>query len=180
MRIDVPLGPAGSRIKIKMGPVPVERGGLAAVTDVEPLVFGCFRGAPITLVAARPRTGRQHQIRAHLALRGHGLLGDKMYGVDERLFLDVVERGRPMQELEEELGLARHALHAHTLQLTHPATGERASFRAPWPSDLAAILSLPEAAESAALENGGAHEATHPGRVTDDGASGTGAAPGVG
>lgn len=143
VRVEVPLGPAiGSKIRIKMGPVPVEDGGLPAATWVRPLAWGSFRGEPITLVEARPETGRQHQIRVHLAEAGHPLLGDKLYGVEEERFLRIVEGGRALQELEEELGLSRHALHAASLSFPHPTRGERVEFSAPWPDDLAALLTV--------------------------------------
>lgn len=144
VRIDMSLGPAiGSQIRIKIGPVPVEAGGLPALTAVRPLARGEFRGAPVTLVEARPETGRQHQIRVHLAEVGHPLVGDKLYGVEEARFLKIVEGGRALAELEAELGLGRHALHATALALPHPRTGERVRFTAPWPAELAAIVAPP-------------------------------------
>lgn len=142
--IEVPLGAAlGSEIRVKMGPRTLAEGGLPACTEVEPLRQGTFRGEPITLVRARPRTGRQHQIRVHLALSGHGVVGDKLYGVEEAWFLDIVEGGRPMAEIGEHLGLWRHALHAARIELPHPKDGRRVSFAAPWPEELAAILAWP-------------------------------------
>lgn len=140
MTIDAPLGPApGSAVRVKMG---VVASGLPATTLVEPLRDAEFRGEPITVVRLRPQTGRQHQLRAHLAHVGHGVVGDKLYGLDEQWFIDVVERGRPMTELEEHLGLSRHALHAYALGLPHPARDEWVTFRAPWPRELAAIADL--------------------------------------
>ncbi len=147
VRIDMALGPAiGSKIRIKMGPVPEADGGLAAVTRARPLARGSFRGAPITLVEALPETGRQHQIRVHLAELGHPLVGDKLYGLPEEKFLQVVDGERGLQELGEELGLARHALHAAALSIPHPQTGARVRFTAPWPADLAEILTEEPAA----------------------------------
>lgn len=149
--IELPIGPApGSRVRVKMGPRPLADGGLPAHTEYEPLAYGTFDDGPVTLVHLRPRTGRQHQLRVHLAAIGHGVLGDKLYGVDEQLFIDIVEGGRPMAELEVHLGMTRHALHAWRLTLPHPTTGERAAFVARWPAELAAILALPSAEVSEA------------------------------
>lgn len=145
LRLDAPLGPAaGSRILIKVGRCELDEGGQPALTEVEALAQGEFRGAPISLVRCRPHTGRTHQIRVHLALAGHPVLGDKLYAVAEQDFLDVVEGDRPVQELEAKLGLWRQALHARSLSLPHPQSGERVEFVAPWPPELAEILELPE------------------------------------
>lgn len=142
--IDIPLASdLDSQIRVKMGARSLADGGLPARTEVEPLAFGHFRDEPITLIRARPRTGRQHQIRVHLALVGHGVLGDKLYGIDEECFLDVVERGRPLTELGDRLGLHRHALHAACIDLPHPVHGGRVRFEAPWPEELAAIVPWP-------------------------------------
>lgn len=143
-RIDIPLGPAkDSLIKIKMGPRSVAEGGLEAVTEVQPLAVGSFQGEAVTVVACDPQTGRQHQIRVHLTAIGHPLVGDKLYGLDEQRFLDVVEGGRPVAELELELGLWRHALHAAAIALPHPVTDAPLRFESPWPRELAEIIAAP-------------------------------------
>lgn len=145
--IDIPLGPAlGSKILIKVGRRELDDGGLPARTQVEPLAYGRHRGAAISLLRCRPHTGRTHQIRVHLALSGHPVVGDKLYAAREQATLAVLEDGRPVQELEAELGLWRHALHARALTLPHPERGTPVHFRAPWPQELAALLELPAGA----------------------------------
>jgi 23S rRNA-/tRNA-specific pseudouridylate synthase len=76
------------------------------------------------LVEASPMTGRTHQIRVHAYALGHPLLGDILYSAPET---DVI---------------ARPALHAYSLTLTHPETGKRLTFQADYPSDFQNALSL--------------------------------------
>lgn len=142
--VDFPLGRAlESEIQVKMEVRSVARGGATAVTEFVPLQAADFRGERVTLVACQPLTGRQHQIRVHLAALGTPVLGDKLYGVEERAFLDVMENGRPVTELEDLAGFWRHALHAHRIALPHPQSGDERTFEAAWPSELAAILPAP-------------------------------------
>ncbi len=82
----------------------------------------------VTLVEARPLTGRTHQIRVHLAWKGHPILGDARYG--DAAF-DAAYR---------ELGLGRMFLHAEEITFNDPATGAETTVRAPLPGDLAALL----------------------------------------
>ncbi len=71
-------------------------------------------GRPYSLVKVVLRTGRKHQIRLHLAHLGHPVVGDKIYGGNERLYLDFI-RGALTPDQERELILPHHALHAARL-----------------------------------------------------------------
>jgi 23S rRNA pseudouridine1911/1915/1917 synthase len=83
-----------------------------------------------SLIRAIPHTGRTHQIRVHLASLGHPIVGDKIYGPDERLYLRFIESGWTA-ELERHLLLPRHALHSEKLAIE----GEH-EWNSPLPSDL--------------------------------------------
>jgi 23S rRNA pseudouridine1911/1915/1917 synthase len=78
-----------------------------------------FAGA--SLLDVRPRTGRTHQIRVHLAAIGHPVVGDRLYG-----------RGT--------MRANRQQLHAASVTFEHPTSGERVSFSAPVPPDMRALL----------------------------------------
>src|SRR5437763_4784584 len=68
------------------------------------------------LIRAIPKTGRTHQIRVHLASLGHPIVGDKIYGPDERLYLEFIETGWT-PNLDRQLLLPRHALHSSKLAM---------------------------------------------------------------
>ncbi len=86
-----------------------------------------------TLVKIVPLTGRKHQIRAHAAWLGTPLVGDKIYGPDDSLYLDFIENGWSPR-LAEKLLLSRQALHAWHLRFFAPEFA--AGFTAPLPPDL--------------------------------------------
>ncbi len=88
-----------------------------------------------SLIRASPRTGRTHQIRVHLASIGHPIVGDKIYGPDEQLYLRFIETGWT-GELERQLLLPRHALHSAKLAID----GEM-EWESPLPPDLARFCS---------------------------------------
>ncbi len=88
-----------------------------------------------TVMRVRARTGRTHQVRVHLAWLGHPIVGDKVYGPDETLYLQFIERGVTAEMLEKLL-LPRHALHAARVACRHPRTQEQVEFTAPLPADM--------------------------------------------
>lgn len=107
-------------------------GAQAAETSVRVL----SRGRDATLVEARPRTGRQHQIRLHLAHAGHPILGDKLYLGGESFFIRALNGEVDEAELDEVVGHRRQALHAFSAALEHPRRGTPMSLAAPLAPDL--------------------------------------------
>jgi len=106
--------------------------GLPAATVYEVV----DRRPGLTLVSLWPETGRQHQLRVHLAHLGHPIVADKLYGPEGPApFLEHIETGHT-PELEARLGHGRQALHAHELELPHPSSGESLRLRAELPEDL--------------------------------------------
>jgi 23S rRNA pseudouridine1911/1915/1917 synthase len=97
----------------------VRRGGRPAVTEYRVLeqLEGC------SLLELRPRTGRTHQVRVHLAFMGHPVVGDSVYG-----------------RRKQRLGLRRQFLHAHRLGFRHPSSGERMELVSELPADLESVL----------------------------------------
>lgn len=89
-------------------------------------------GEHFALVEAKPETGRMHQIRVHLHHLGLPIVGDKLYGRDERCYLEFIETGWT-PELESRLLLPRQALHSSRLELNIP--GFPAFWTAPVPGE---------------------------------------------
>lgn len=102
--------------------------------DLEPA--GSYEWA---LVGAIPKTGRTHQIRAHLAAVGLPIVGDILYG-GESLYLSQLKPGYRQKEERESPLLERQALHANAITFKHPETGNEISVTAPYPKDLIIAL----------------------------------------
>jgi 23S rRNA pseudouridine1911/1915/1917 synthase len=93
-------------------------------------------GQPYAFIRCGLETGRQHQIRVHLASLGAPVVGDKLYGPDERAFARAADGELTAEDLKM-LEMARHALHAARIELGHPVTGHPLVIEAPLPSDMA-------------------------------------------
>ena len=108
-------------------PVTGEPAGRSAVTDYT--VLGYYTGqtgsgsANFSLIRAVLHTGRTHQIRVHMAWFKHPIVGDTLYGFRR-----------------QRIALSRHFLHAHTLRIRLPSSGEERTFTAPLPVKLQRIL----------------------------------------
>lgn len=107
-------------IDAPIGRHPHDRQRMAIVSTGRPAltryrVLTSYDGA--SLIEARPKTGRTHQIRVHMASIGHPVLGDAAYG-------------RPAP------GLRRQFLHAHEIEFLHPDSSERLRFTSELPDDL--------------------------------------------
>ncbi|MBS1594509.1 MAG: RluA family pseudouridine synthase [Bacteroidetes bacterium] len=88
------------------------------------------------------KTGRTHQIRVHFASAGHPLLVDSVYGQHDKFLLSSVKRKYKQTDEEERPVISRLTLHASSLTIHHPATGEQMTFTSPLPHDLEALLKL--------------------------------------
>jgi 23S rRNA pseudouridine1911/1915/1917 synthase len=107
--IEAPIG-RDPKVRVRMA---VVNSGKWAKTEIDLVAYAEGIGA----VRCTLHTGRTHQIRVHLAFRGHPLVSDELYG------------GRPA------LGMTRQALHAAHLAFRHPVTGEALRFDAAPPDD---------------------------------------------
>lgn len=93
-----------------------------------------------TAVRATPRTGRLHQIRATLLSSGFPVVGDKVYGVDDTLFLRFCADALTDAD-RARLRLRRQALHAGYLKFRHPRFGVPTELAVDLPPDMAELLS---------------------------------------
>lgn len=116
MRVDAPLfhNPDYGAIKIRMY---VDERGKPSLTEFTPLHY--FEDIDATLVECFPKTGRQHQIRAHLFHVEHPILGDPLYGVEAEETSRYLDESMSDEERFEIMGANRLLLHAHSLSFTY-------------------------------------------------------------
>src|SRR6266487_5929444 len=89
---------------------------------------------PWTLLRIRIETGRTHQIRVHLAHKGHPIVGDKLYGGNRSRTLRLAFLREALEHFQ------RVFLHSHRLEFHHPSSGDLVSFTSPLPSELEDFL----------------------------------------
>jgi len=89
------------------------------------------RFGALSLMACFPKTGRTHQIRVHLAHIGHPVWADSVYRP---------RSGSPVKPPADAPVMTRHALHAHAIEFTHPATGERMEVKSELEGEFAAFV----------------------------------------
>jgi len=94
-----------------------------------------------TLLECEPVTGRQHQVRVHVAAVGHPLLVDSFYGVGDGVYLSALKPRYKKKRTDPERPIINRAtLHAWSITILHPANGEPATFTAEHPKDFRALL----------------------------------------
>ena len=111
------------------------RGGKVALTRYNVLES---YGETASRVECRLATGRTHQIRVHLAAKGHSVIGDPLYGRNRRRGI----KNLPETVQKALTGLHRQALHARLIGFTHPETAEYLRFESEVPSDINHLLSV--------------------------------------
>lgn len=120
--IELPIGRPDPE-RVERGVMPVSEGGLPSETHYKVLERYSYRTAgntikEYTLVELLIKTGRTHQIRVHMQYIGHPVLGDFLYGGEN---VNLIER---------------QALHAYSLTLFKPVSGEKLTVEAPLPEDI--------------------------------------------
>jgi 23S rRNA pseudouridine1911/1915/1917 synthase len=132
-RVDEPLElDPTSKTRVKMRAANPESDTALSATTI---FTGLDAANDYAMVRCELLTGRQHQIRVHLASLGTPIVGDKLYGIDETYFTRDAD-GVLDDDALADLEMPRHALHAAELRLAHPITRKPLEILAPLPADM--------------------------------------------
>ncbi|TVP77997.1 MAG: RluA family pseudouridine synthase [Puniceicoccaceae bacterium] len=129
IHVDLPIARRRGGPVIVKSEVSYDRSAQSAVTDYQPLIAKNGH----TLCRVEPQTGRKHQIRVHAEHLGHRIIGDKIYGPDETLYIEFIEQGWT-QRLAAQLPIQRQALHCYRYDFQFPEGS--IEFTAPLPEDM--------------------------------------------
>lgn len=133
LHVDLALEPDGDA---RHRTVVNKKFGKPSITDFH-LIGVC---GPYSWIEAKPKTGRTHQIRVHLAANNLSIVCDPLYSGNQKpVRLSEVKRKWNGDEDEERPLLSRLALHAYKIQFEHPATHEQVTFTAPYARDMEAV-----------------------------------------
>ncbi len=117
----------GTRRKASFLQLPADNGKEAETAFVVSQTFS--KPVPgVSLIEAHPKTGRTNQIRVHLELLGHPILGDPWY------------QTKPSKRLSKTIGVQRLMLHAQNLVIHHSQTNEALELTAPMPNDMKLVI----------------------------------------
>ncbi len=139
--IDTPIGrDTQSNVPIRQATV---ANGQSALTRYRSLSTNTPTGSQpqCTLLELKPATGRQHQLRVHLAAIGHPILGDSLYTAGDSLFLRAISNSLTDEDLRV-LQSPRLALHATSLSFPHPSTNRQLTISSPLPTELRQLSSV--------------------------------------
>ena len=117
LHITVPLLRKNDDSAIVRMIVKVDEHGKSSETFITPLHY--FFDLDMTLVEARPKTGRQHQIRVHLFHVKHPIVGDPIYGQNEENIIRFLDKKLSNEERRKQSGASRLLLHANTLSFSY-------------------------------------------------------------
>jgi len=132
LHVDLSLQPDGDA---RHRTVVSKKFGKPSITDFHN-IGNC---GPYSWIECHPKTGRTHQIRVHLSANGLSIVCDPLYSGNQKpVRLSEIKKKWNGDEYEERPLLSRLALHAYSIEITHPKTNERVSFKAPYQKDMEA------------------------------------------
>ena len=143
------------RKKYKFSPTPSNDEKAIPGKFCETIFENQVRFKNISLIKATLKTGRTHQIRATLNSLGYPVVGDKLYGVDDTIYLRFISDELTDEDVHR-LRMPRQALHAAHLRLEHPRRRTPLILDAPMPPDMLKIIESARAQTTSSNQQSGA------------------------